>query len=527
MAGPAAVTASDGPAAHLLYQGKWWNHSGILALNSMLLFILLTSSTNGFDGSMMNGLQAVPNWVAYFGEPKGATLGLYNAIQNIGSLAAIPFAPYISDHFGRRTGIILGCLCMFLATGLQAGAQNNGMFIAGRGLIGFGVSFAHLASALLIVELAYPSQRAKLSSLYNTMWFTGAIIAAATTLGTFRINGGASWRIPSAMMAIVPVLQMIVVWFLPESPRWLMAQGREDEAVRVLAKYHALRRGDENDELVQFEKEEIKEALRIEVEASSSASYLSLFMTPGNRRRLRIVVAIAFFSQWSGNGIASYYLNVVLEQIGIGVTDKAQVQYFNLGLAVYNFAIAIVAALYVEKIGRRKLFLTSNAGMLFAYILWTVGAGVNANNPSNRSAANLVMAAVFIFNGFYDIAYTPLLVSYTVEITPYRIRAKMFAVMNVSVTASLVFNQYVNPIALDALHWKYYIVYVAWLVFELGFIYLYAVETKGRSLEETAALFDGEEALKELEQRVGHDVAPSTPSDEKLEGKHDEFVARA
>ncbi|KAG8681030.1 hypothetical protein FRC09_017805, partial [Ceratobasidium sp. 395] len=310
MAGPAAVTVSDGPAAHLLYQGKWWNHGGILALNLMLVFILLTSSTNGFDGSMMNGLQAVPHWVSFFGEPKGATLGLYNAIQNIGSLAAIPFAPFISDRFGRRAGIILGCSCMFLATGLQAGAQNNGMFIAGRGLIGFGVSFAHLASALLIVELAYPSQRAKLSSLYNTMWFTGAIIAAATTLGTFRIDGGASWRIPSAMMAIVPVLQMIIVWFLPESPRWLMAKGREEEAVRVLARYHALRRGDENDELVQFEREEIKEALRIEVEASSSASYLSLFRTPGNRRRLRIIVAIAFFSQWSGNGIASYYLNV-------------------------------------------------------------------------------------------------------------------------------------------------------------------------------------------------------------------------
>jgi hypothetical protein len=121
-----------------------------------------------------------------------------------------------------------------------------------------------------------------------------------------------------------------------------MAQGREDEAVRVLAKYHALRRGDENDELVQFEREEIKEALRIETESTQSTSYLSLFRTPGNRRRLRIVVAIAFFSQWSGNGIASYYLNVVLTQIGIGVTDKAQVQYFNLGLAVYNCELFVI-----------------------------------------------------------------------------------------------------------------------------------------------------------------------------------------
>lgn len=528
MAGPAAVTVGEGPAAHLLFQGKWWQHSGILSLNLMLVFILMTSSTNGFDGSMMNGLQAVPHWVSFFGAPHGATLGLYNAIQNIGSLAAIPFAPWVADTFGRRTGIIVGCTCMFLATGLQAGAQNNGMFIAGRGLIGFGVSFAHLASALLIVELAYPSQRAKLSSLYNTMWFTGSIIAAATTLGTFRINGGASWRIPSAMMGLVPVCQMIIIWFLPESPRWLMAKGREADAVRVLAKYHALRRGDENDELVQFEREEIKEALRIEAEAAKSTSYLSLFRTPGNRRRLRIIVAIAFFSQWSGNGIASYYLNIVLEQIGIGVTDKAQVQYFNLGMAIYSFIIATTASLFVEKIGRRKLFLTSNAGMLFAYVLWTTGAGVNANNPSNRNAANLVMAAIFVFNGFYAIAYTPLLVSYTVEITPYAIRAKMFAVMNVAVTSSLIFNQYVNPIAQDALKWKYYIVYVAWLCFELAFIWKFAVETKGRSLEETAALFDGEEAVRELEQRAVHETAaPSTPSDEKLsDAKHEEYIQR-
>jgi len=197
-------------------------------------------------------------------------------------------------------------------------------------------------------------------------------------------------------------------------------------------------------------------------------------------------------------------------------------------MAIYSFIIATTASLFVEKIGRRKLFLTSNAGMLFAYVLWTTGAGVNANNPSNRSAANLVMAAIFIFNGFYAIAYTPLLVSYTVEITPYAIRGKMFAVMNVAVTSSLVFNQYVNPIAQDALKWKYYIVYVAWLCFELAFIWKFAVETKGRSLEETAALFDGEEAVKELEQRAVHETAaPSTPSDEKLsDAKHEEYIQR-
>jgi len=78
--------------------------------------------------------------------------------------------------------------------------------------------------------------------------------------------------------------------------------------------------------------------------------------------------------------------------------------------------------------------------------------------------------------------------------------------MLVCVTASLVFNQYANPIALGAIRWKYYIVYCAWLVFELAFMWRYVVETKGRSLEETAALFDGEGVVADLNKRTKADL---------------------
>ena len=105
---------------------------------------------------------------------------------------------------------------------------------------------------------------------------------------------------------------------------------------------------------------------------------------------------------------------------------------------------------------------------------------------------------------------------YTVEILPYSLRAKGFNIFNFVISVALIFNQYVNPIALDAIAWKYYvrlsafysltrrllfaqIVYCCWLAFELVFVYLFIVETKNLSLEETAALFDGDDAKNALE----------------------------
>ena len=97
-----------------------------------------------------------------------------------------------------------------------------------------------------------------------------------------------------------------------------------------------------------------------------------------------------------------------------------------------------------------------------------------------------------------SLAFTPLIVAYTIEIVPYNIRAKALTVFNFTISLALIFNQYVNPIALDALGWKYYVVYCCWILVEFVFCYLYVVETKGHSLEETAALFDGKDAVEQV-----------------------------
>ena len=125
--------------------------------------------------------------------------------------------------------------------------------------------------------------------------------ASWQTFGTFNIPSSWSWRIPSALQATPSLTQVLFIWFLPESPRWLCSKGRESEALDILAYYHA--NGNRQDPLVEYEFEEIRAAIKFDREVAANVGWLSLIRSPGNRRRLRIMVAIAFFSQWSGNNL--------------------------------------------------------------------------------------------------------------------------------------------------------------------------------------------------------------------------------
>jgi MFS family permease len=193
--------------------------------------------------------------------------------------------------------------------------------------------------------------------------------------------------------------------------------------------------------------------------------------------------------------------------------------------------------------------------MFVMFLLQTVCSAQYAIHQ-NKSAGNAVIAFIFLFYGFYDIAFTPLIVSYTVEILPYPIRAKGFNIFNFVISLSLIFNQYVNPIALARIGWKYYIVYVVWILFEGVYCYLFVIETKNvslpppfplppfllssfpfpkltndfsqRTLEETAALFDGEQATANLAHTaaanagVEHETASS--SEDEKGGVHGDYV---
>ncbi|KAH9919567.1 hexose transporter [Fomitopsis serialis] len=484
--------------AHLLNPNrKWYNNRRLITLHAWIVLFIIISSANGFDGSLMNNFQSLWQWEGYFNNPSGSLLGALSAMQNIGSLAAYPFAPYLSDGIGRRATIFVGSIITLIGVAIQSAAQNIGMFIGGRFLIGFGVCFAANAAPMLVTEISYPTYRAPLTSVYNSLWYSGNVIASWTTYGTAYIPNEWSWRIPSIIQGIPSIIQFFFVLLAPESPRWLISKGREAEGLQVLAYYHA--DGDDQDPLVQFEFEEIRAAIAFDREVNKDVGWLSLFKTPGNRKRLIIAVAIGWFSQWSGNGLVSYYLNKVFDTIGITSTST---QLLITGiLAIWNLVISIGASFLVDRVGRRPLFLLATGGSLVFFILQTICSAQYALHEQ-PAAAHAVIAFIFLYYGFYDLAYTPLIVTYTVEIMPNSLRAKGLTIYSVGVSLALIFNQYVNPVALQRLAWKYYIFYCCWIAFEFVFIYFLLVETKNRTLEETAALFDNKDLAKEVAEAI-------------------------
>lgn len=175
------------------------------------------------------------------------------------------------------------------------------MFLISRFVIGMGIVFANSFAPILIGELSHPKDRQVATSLFQTTWYLGAILAAWTTFGTFAIPSTWAWRIPSLLQAAPALIQSVGILFVPESPRWLIAKGKGEEAKAILVKYHV--NGREDDPFVELEYKEMKNT--IEREMAIETKWKDLIATPGNRRRLLLIIMLGCFYQWSGNGLIS------------------------------------------------------------------------------------------------------------------------------------------------------------------------------------------------------------------------------
>lgn len=144
------------------------------------------------------------------------------------------------------------------------------------------------------------------------------IVVTWLSFGTNYIQNDWSWRIPAILQALPSIIQITFIWWIPESPRYLMAKDKHEQALAILTKYHA--NGDAHHPTVQFEYREIRETIKLEMESKTNSSYLDFFRTKGNRYRLAVLLSLGLFSQWSGNAIISNFASTLYDQAG--VTDS-------------------------------------------------------------------------------------------------------------------------------------------------------------------------------------------------------------
>ena len=237
-----------------------------------------------------------------FHHPAGSLKGIIAAAYSLGAILSLPFIPWVDSRVGRRGSIFVGSSIMVFGSIIQGLAINVTMYIIARLILGFGIPTCIVAGSSLIGELGYPKERPVLTSLFNVSYFVGQVIAAGVVFGTNNIANDWAWRVPSYLQLTPSLVQMIFVFFLPESPRWLISHDRFEEAEAILIKYHA--EGNPDSDFVKSEIEQIRATIQLEAEASKK-SWMDLISTSGMRRRTIITSQLGLFTQWSGNTLIS------------------------------------------------------------------------------------------------------------------------------------------------------------------------------------------------------------------------------
>ncbi|KAF2451297.1 general substrate transporter [Karstenula rhodostoma CBS 690.94] len=529
--------AADPIVTRLVEEDKvpWYRKPNLRVMYVYLFLCCMgVEMTSGFDSQLINTLQFSQPFNKYFGDgfknAKGkwaiedGLLGFISSCYQLGSILAVPIAPWFNQKYGRRWSIMTGSLIMCVGAGLQGGAQHVAMYIIARMLLGVGIVFCIISGSSLIGELGHPKERAFLTSLFNASYFVGSIIAAAIAIKTVEIKGNWSWRLPSLLQICPSILQICTVFMIPESPRWLVSKDRDDEAFAVLTKYHA--EGDANSILVQAEMAQIRSTIKLELEHSKQ-SWMDMLRTAGMRRRVFIACMMGLFTQMSGNTLLSYYSNLLFEMMGYE-SDYAKTR-INIANQCWSLINGIAIALIVTRFRRRWMFMLSAASMCLVFISMTISFQrlrvAKDNGTKNGHAAIAALFFYFAYSPCYNIGNNSLTYTYLVELFPYAQRTMGIGVEQIFGKLGGFFSTNVNPLALNSIDWKYLAIYCAWIAFELFTVYVLYPETYNRTLEELAFLFEDKELAEKqaaaVEKQI-HEGGELGAVDEKHLATHEE-----
>ncbi|KAK4948022.1 hypothetical protein LTR10_013076 [Elasticomyces elasticus] len=469
---------------------------------AIVLALSLGSITYGYDFSIISTTVGQPSWYAYMGLTTDATspnysfsnsmldtvFGLFSAGAIFGGL----FVGWYSDAHGRQKALLIGNLINIVGGALQAGSAHIGMFIAARFITGFSGAMIVTLVPIYIAEVAPPAVRGLLVGQHGAFFLVGYTLAAWVGVGSYYSpNAAFNWRFPLSLQVLWPLLQLCVLVWLPESPRWLVRQGRSDEAWRILARlYHNPSDGQQLFAREQFF--QIKAQCEADQAAYGDVNYLDLFRKPHFRKRALIATLVMWASQ--ANGAIVIYSNIVVLVAGLGF-DNAESLFLAAGwitlACVGNFANAY----YLDKLGRIRSLMIGITGCIVCVII-EAAIVANYGGTDNKSALSAGVAMLFLFICFYAGFVDTTVYVYCSEIFPTHIRAKgMGWSIAIFFLSTLPFLES-SATGFATIGWKYYLLFIILPSINVILLYLFCPETKGQSLEEIGAFFNDNVAIR-------------------------------
>lgn len=465
-----------------------------LSKNMVMIYLMcvapfMCGTMSGYDGSVMGSFLVEKSFQTLFGaQVNGFQAGYITAMYQIAGVAAIPFIGPSMDILGRRFGIFIGCLFSVLGAVIQGTSSHSGslsQFLGGRFLLGFGAVIAQAAGPTYCVEISHPAQRGLLAGGQSAMQNFGGVIAAIVTLGTVNLAGNRNWLIPTWVQLVCPGIACVVVWFLPESPRWLYTHNKQEKAVAFMTRYHG--EGDSENPWVKLQLQEFEEQLEMNGADKRWYDYRILFSSRARLYRTGNSLIIGIWGALSNGGI-SYFVGAFFASAGI--TNATTVLTYNVWQNLLSAGSSFIGSPLCDHIGRRKILLPVLIGMGLSWAAMAVGTALVEANPANVPAAKAGIAFYFIFSAIYCVGITPLQGVYAVEVFSYEQRAKGVAFQSLVVNAVSLINQFGTPVSLAKIGWKTYIIFAVWNFVEFGISYFFSVETKGFTLEELDAIFE-------------------------------------
>lgn len=371
----------------------------------------------GYDQGVLGGLIARPRFLSdNHIRPDNADLqGTIVAIYDIGCLVGCFICAAVGQKLGRRIFIVIGGVLLCIGAGLQAGSRGTSYLIAGRVVGGIGNGLETTFVPIWVAETSKASGRGALIATQLTIVILGLTIAYWFDYGMINNHpsSSAQWRLPLAFQVIFILATWASIFFLPESPRYLYAQGHQEDADSVMARVYKV---SVDDPLVAAHRQDVLAALEAEKEMKFGIKDLFFDKSPVNTSwRIWLGVLVQFFQQMDGNNIVSYYATYLfINSCGMSQNQAA----ITSGGVTLLFLGGTASTIYtVERWGRRPVMLYGAMLCSLWMILFTIGLAVNTNG-----SLKLAVVSIFLFEFFFGASWCPLPWIYVPEISPLHVR---------------------------------------------------------------------------------------------------------